>query len=381
MKILSLNCYILGHITYQNILEKTFQESIPEAEFYSLHLTDYFKQDFLGRLVHLLLRQRFPGSGKADYDFHRLRTEVANSFFARRCLERAIKKYQPDVLHVHTQGIALLSASLFQEIPSVISIDCTTAPLATTHPSPAHLTYQPILALEKQCFKNAAHVVTCSDWARKSVIQDYAISPKKVTTIPYGMPLEKFAVIQRPRNLTSKKTCLLFVGNDFTRKGGYDLLTVFLENFVDTCELNIVTNASIDIPDIPSIRVHKGIRPMSPELFQLYQDADIFVLPTHEDVYGVVFIEAMAAGLPCVGTTVMAVPELVQNGVNGFTVSPKDQKSLSEVLHKLVNSPEIRLSMGLAGRKIAEQTFDAKINCRKILNIFEKCLKSKNLDK
>ncbi|AFY30865.1 glycosyltransferase family 4 protein [Calothrix sp. PCC 7507] len=374
MRILSLNCYILGHITYQNILEKTFRESIPEVELYSLHLTDYYKEDFLGRLVHLLLRQRFPGSSKTDYDFHRLRTEVANSFFAHRCLAQAIKKYQPDLLHIHTQGIALLSASLFRKIPSVISIDCTTAPIAASHSSPANITYQPILALEKQCFENAAHIVACSDWARQSVIEDYAISPKKVTTIPYGMPLEQFEIIQRPRNLTSNKTRLLFVGNDFTRKGGYDLLNIFLEHFIDTCELNIVTNASIDIPEIPSIQLHKGIRPMSPELFQLYQDADIFVLPTHEDVYGVVFIEAMASGLPCIGTKVMAVPELVKNGVNGFTIPPKDKNSLYGVLRKLVDSPELRLSMGLAGRKIAKETFDAKINCRKLVSVFDECL-------
>lgn len=244
-----------------------------------------------------------------------------------------------------------------------------------SHPSPAHITYQPILALEKQCFENAAHVVAWSYWARQSVIEDYAISQKKVTKIPFGMSLDQFEIIQRPRNLTSNKTRLLFVGNDFTRKGGYDLLTVFLEHFVDTCELNIVTNASIDIPDLSSIRVHKGIRPMSPELFQLYQDADIFVMPTHEDVYGIVFIEAMASGLPCIGTTVMAVPELVKNGVNGFAIPPKDQKSLYSVLRKLVDYRDLRLSMGLTGRKIAKQTFDAKINCHKLLSIFERCLK------
>ena len=42
IKVLSLNQYIMGHATYQNILEKTFGEHISEVEFYSLHLTDYF---------------------------------------------------------------------------------------------------------------------------------------------------------------------------------------------------------------------------------------------------------------------------------------------------------------------------------------------------
>lgn len=374
LKVMSLNHYIMGHATYQNILEKTFQEHIPEVEFYSLHLTDYFKSDFLGRVIYFLLRQQLPGADKADYDFHRFRTEWANSFFARRCLEKALKNYQPDVIHIHTQAIAYLAVPLFKKYPSVVSIDYTHALLAKEHPYPASITYQPIIAIEKKCFTHAAHIITWSERARNSVIKDYGISPKKVTAIAPPAPLEFFTKIPAREITKQILPRLLFVGNDFSRKGGEDVLNVFLESCANICELDIVTNSDLNLPVLLNLRVHRGVQPLSAKIFELYQKADIFVMPTYEDVYGIVFSEAMAAGLPCIGTNVMTVPELVQDGVNGLTIKPGDRTALKQAIFKLVENPELRLSMGQAAKKIAQVKYDAVSNCKQIAEIFANSL-------
>ncbi|HEY9296661.1 MAG TPA: glycosyltransferase family 4 protein [Phormidium sp.] len=374
IKVLSLNHYIMGHATYQNILEETFKQHIPEVEFYSLHLTDYFKSDFLGRVIYWLLRKQLPGADKADYDFHRFRTELANSFFARRCLEKALQNYQPDVIHIHTQAIAYLAVPLFKKYPSVISIDYTHALLAKEHPYPASITYQPIIAYEKKCFTHATHIITWSERARNSVISDYGISPNKVTAIPPPAPLEFCAKITPKQKTRKNLPRLLFVGNDFPRKGGKDVLNVFLESCANICELDIVTNSDLNLPMLPNLRVHQGIRPLSPEILELYEKADIFVMPTHEDCYPMVFIEAMGAGLPSIGTTVMGVPELVQNGINGLTIKPGDRTALQQAILKLVENPELRLSMGQAGRNIAKEKFDAVSNCNQIAEIFANSL-------
>jgi alpha-maltose-1-phosphate synthase len=141
----------------------------------------------------------------------------------------------------------------------------------------------------------------------------------------------------------------------------------------DTCELDIVSNAPIVIPKIPVIRLHKGLKPISPQLLQLYQDADIFVMPTHEDVYGMVYIEAMAAGLPCVGTTGMAIPELVQNNRTGLAIPPRDRSALLSALQTLITNPELRLTMGLTGRALVQKKFNAITHCQKLLSVFEQC--------
>ncbi|WP_374796763.1 glycosyltransferase family 4 protein [Aerosakkonema funiforme] len=381
IKVLSLNHYIMGHATYQNILEKTFQEHIQEIEFNSLHLPDYFKGDFLGRLLYWLLSKQLPGAHKVDYDFHRFRTELATSFFARRCLERALKNYQPDVLHLHTQAIAYLAAPLLKKFPSVVSIDNTAALLSRDRPFPSPITCRPIVEVERQCFRAADHIITWSERARRSVIDDYGISPTKVTHIHPGVPLELFFGISPQEKSTHSKPRLLFVGNDFVRKGGEDVLAVFMESLSDICELDIVTNASFNLNSTTNVRIHRGIGAFSPEIIKLYTASDIFVMPTHEEVYGIVFTEAMAAGLPCIGTTVMAVPELVQDGVNGFTVKPRDRTALREAILKLINDPNLRLSMGQAGREIAKKQFDAIMNCQQIAKIFaELSAQNKNID-
>ncbi len=370
IKVLSLNHYIMGHATYQNILERTFREHIPEVEFNSLHLTDHFSTDFLGKLVYWLFSKRLPGLGKKDYDFARCRTELADSFFGRRCLVKALKNYRPDIIHIHTQSIAYLSSSIFKKIPAVVSIDYTAALLAKEHPRPANVTYQPIIYFEKKCFEAAAHVITWSKRARDSVIEHYGISPQKVTVIAPPVCLEEFASLTPKKLFNKDRPRLLFVGNDFERKGGEDLLAVFLESLSHLCELDIVSNASIKLPTMPNLRLHQGISRLSPEILQLYAESDIFVMPTREDVYGIVFSEAMAAGLPCIGTKVMAVPELVQNGVNGFTISPGDREALRKALLELINNYQLRLAMGLASKKLAQKQFDAISNCKEILRIF-----------
>lgn len=374
IKVLSLSCYVFGFKTYQDALEKTFGEHIPEVEFRSLHLPDYKKEDFLGRIVNWTLTKQvtgsIPGSNKVDHGFNHFRTTLASSFLTRRCLERYLRTYQPDVIHITTQEIAYLVIPLLRQFPSVITIDLTTALVAAEHSDSVHFTHRPNIALERKCFQSATHLITFSDWARRSVINDYGVSPQQVTTIQNSIPLELFTSLIRPKSPTSDKPRLLFVGNDFIRKGGEDLLAVFLEYLSDTCKLDIVTNASVDIPKLPNLRIHRGVRPFSPELLHLYQIADIFVMPSHEDTSPWVFVEAMAAGLPCIGTAIRGIPEIVQSGLNGFTITPRNRQTLYQVLRKLIDDSNLRLSMGLVSRELARKKFDAISNCKLMSDIF-----------
>ena len=68
-------------------------------------------------------------------------------------------------------------------------------------------------------------------------------------------------------------------------------------------------------------------------------------------------IEAMMAGLPVVATEVGGVPELVEDGVTGFLVPPRDPDALAEALQKLIANPELRRRMSQAGRKKALKEF------------------------
>jgi glycosyltransferase involved in cell wall biosynthesis len=82
----------------------------------------------------------------------------------------------------------------------------------------------------------------------------------------------------------------------------------------------------------------------------LYRDADVFVLPSLEETYGTVYGEAMAAGLPVVGWRAGNLPNLADDGREGFVVEPGNRAALSDALRRLSEDRALRAAMGDAAR-------------------------------
>ena len=80
------------------------------------------------------------------------------------------------------------------------------------------------------------------------------------------------------------------------------------------------------------------------------------------------------AGLPVVATKVGGVPELVEDGVTGFLVPPKDSKALAEALRKLIDDPDLRQRMGRAGRGKALREFTLDRMLRETERVYEEVL-------
>lgn len=359
----------MGHVTYQAVLEKTFRESIPEVDFLSLNHLQKGYRDLFGEKLYAATTLRFPFLRGKDRDLFRLRAELAMSFMANRRVSAFLREQDADVIHLHTQAMALLAPGAFGGRPYVVSLDNTTALLLEDRDIRPRSLYSPLLAMERRCFRSAAHVVSFTERARQSVITDYGIEAGKVSVNYPSIPLEPLISVPRP-GPSRKKVRLLFVGNEFARKGGTDLVSVFARELQDSCELDIVSNDNLDLPDLPGLRQHRGLKPLSPEILKKYEEADIFVMPTREDCIGWVYIEANAAGLPSVATDVMAVPEVVRNNINGLTVPPGDEKALAAALGKMVADPGLRREMGRRGREIAKNEFNPETNYRRLADIF-----------
>jgi glycosyltransferase involved in cell wall biosynthesis len=84
-----------------------------------------------------------------------------------------------------------------------------------------------------------------------------------------------------------------------------------------------------------------------------YLKSDIFCFPTHYHAEGqpLVLLEAMMFSLPIVATDWRGIPDMIENGKNGFLVPIRSPDSLAQILEKLINEPELRKSMGSEGRK------------------------------
>jgi glycosyltransferase involved in cell wall biosynthesis len=87
-------------------------------------------------------------------------------------------------------------------------------------------------------------------------------------------------------------------------------------------------------------------------------DSDIFILSSDWEGFGIVIAEAMAAGKPVVSTAVDGVPELVEDGVTGILVPPRDPKALAQGILQLIKDPGLRQSLGDAAQQRVIERFD-----------------------
>ncbi|HEX9097392.1 MAG TPA: glycosyltransferase family 4 protein [Candidatus Dormibacteraeota bacterium] len=290
---------------------------------------------------------------------------------ARSALARRLRRGPVDAVFIHTQVAAHLAASIMQRIPTVVSLDATPLNFDSQGRSYGHSRNRPAveavkLQLNRSVFRRAAALVSWCQWAADSLVADYGVPQDKISVIHPGVDVTLFRPLDRAGN--RKAVRILFVGGDFERKGGADLLQA-MRRFGPLAELDVVTGSPVDPPPDVVCRVHRGLSPQSPEIVNLYREADIFVLPSRGDCFPQAVAEGLACGLPIVASRTGAIPEMVRNGINGWLVPAGDPGDLSRALESLVLSSSLRRRMGLASRRIAEHEHDADANNRRIIEL------------
>jgi phosphatidyl-myo-inositol dimannoside synthase len=95
-------------------------------------------------------------------------------------------------------------------------------------------------------------------------------------------------------------------------------------------------------------------------LHHLYTESDVFALPSEGEGFGLVFVEAMAHGLPCICVNAGAAPEVVRNGESGLVARPRDVDDLADKLLILAKNSALRSKIGAAARRAYETTFTAE---------------------
>ncbi len=111
-----------------------------------------------------------------------------------------------------------------------------------------------------------------------------------------------------------------------------------------------------------------------PDASQLIYDFDIFVHPSRWEGFGLVFLEAMAAGVPIISTRTSAIPEIVEDGATGLLVPVDDGDALSNALSLLLTNAPLRKKMGLAGRQRLDEDFSVKKMVEKTAKIYQHIL-------
>jgi len=368
-KVLAIAESSMGHKTHIMTMKKYFESS---SCYIDIYWNDQEREIF-ARVINRILNLRFPNKFVQAYnlDLFRFRAQLGYALLAKRLIDRKISQADYNVLFFHTQPLAFLSLNLMQKMPSVVSIDMTNKQASGESTNKHKWTYSPNKFLERQVYLRCSKILTWTEWARSSVINDYGIHPDKVKVIPPGVDTARLVFTDRNHKSSQDLYNILFVGGDFKRKGGEDLLTVFLAQFADKAILHIVTSQDAVSCDHPNVRIYNGVEAYSSLWYELYRQADAFVMPTYGDAFGIVFIEAMASGLPVIASKLTQTAEIVREGETGFLVNPGDRQELAHKLQLLIGNHSLGRQMGKRARQIVEESFDTQNNFQKIELIFE----------
>ncbi len=124
-------------------------------------------------------------------------------------------------------------------------------------------------------------------------------------------------------------------------------------------------------------RIHLLGERFGAELAQEYKNADIFTLPSHWEGVPMVILEAMSAELPVVATRVGGIPDVVQDGENGFLVEVKDEEKLCSALARLIDDASLRKQMGAKNREKALREFGIEKFLTHCDNLYQEILRQK----
>jgi glycosyltransferase involved in cell wall biosynthesis len=316
-------------------------------------------------LAARLLSREAPGLGRLDLDLQPVRWHLVQSWRARRAVDWELDAAPADVLHVSSHSISLALIETMRRIPTFLSLDATIwdwQAMAVWRPLRRYsrALLAPSLALERRALERARAVLAWTPWAQRRT--QLAYPRAHVIEHNPGIDLDRFRpAVRQPR----ERARVLFVGGRFREKGGFDLVSAVEPFLGREVELDLVTPAPV--PERPGLRVHV-LSHDHPALVDLYQQADIFCLPTRADTMGWVLLEAMACATPVVATNVGGIPDLVRNDT-GILVHPAKPRELRGAIHALLNDEGTRIALGEQARAVCEQRYDARRQTAELIRL------------
>lgn len=202
------------------------------------------------------------------------------------------------------------------------------------------------LEREQALYRRARHIFVGGGYVKQSLVKDYGVAPDHVTVAGGGV--DEFFLEHSPGEVPARltKTCL-FVGWDFGMKGGQTLVEAFqiARQTLPDLKLVVVGPEPSEVPAAEGIVAVGPVRERA-ELLPYYRQADLFVMPSLRDSFGFVFLEAMSQGVPCIGSNLNAMPEIIEHGQTGYVVPPRNPQALARAILDFYADPANRARMG-----------------------------------
>jgi glycosyltransferase involved in cell wall biosynthesis len=212
-------------------------------------------------------------------------------------------------------------------------------------------------------------IIANSQHTCKTIASQYRLRADRLHVCYKAIDPARFApVLQARAQVDPHPARVLFVGGNMQRKGLPTLIQAaagVLAKLPDT-EFWVVGQDRA-IPHMEALCRSAGVDASfrfwggksQAELLDFYARADVFVMPSLVEAFGVVFLEAMASGIPVISARAGGVPELVEHGRNGLLIEPGDAGELTELLLRLLADRPLQQRLQKAGLETAQQ-FDVE---------------------
>lgn len=206
-----------------------------------------------------------------------------------------------------------------------------------------------------------------------------------VVIINNGVVASRYVPPYTHKNENKNEVRVLFIGGtDAKRKGIYTLTKAILLVIQKVSNITFVFIGKSELENVEMLSKDLKIEEFVKILGQVseeekifhFHSSDIFVLPTYSEGLPISLLEAMAAGLPIISTPVGGIPEVIDEGKNGFLIQPGDYKALAEKIVILAKDKKARQEMGKNNlHKIMDQ-YDQSIIIRKLSNVYSQLLRN-----
>lgn len=219
--------------------------------------------------------------------------------------------------------------------------------------------------LEGRNARRSPLVLSTSHYCIERIRHHYGVAPDRLALVPEGLDLDLWQPSADPivlADLDARREpfTVLCVARQYPRKRVVDLIDAFAVVVAREPRARLVVIG--DGPEHGALaqRVRQrdllgqvqllGALPDDAEVRGWYRRCSLFCLPSEQEGFGIVFLEAMASGLPVVSTTAAAIPEVVPDGEAGLLVPPRDPEALAQALLRLLGDGELRARLREHGR-------------------------------
>lgn len=283
-----------------------------------------------------------------------------------RLARRVVKDLNPDVLHVHLPFAATILATFS---PGARGRMVYTAHLGETEKRVRDPRFSPDVFLAK---RTAAAVVL--NPTMKEAFVERGVPPDDLRVIPNGVDTAQFddvsaddpERIRAEYGLPADSVLILFVGTVTPRKGVRELVQAVSRMDADRVHFIVVGRTDLDAEYVAEIKEALEADSISdrvsligfvPEddLHALYALADAFTLPSFEEGSSISVMEAIAAGLPVIGSRIDGIVQQVEDGVHGYLVEPGDIEGLAAAYDRIVQNASTRAEMTAAVTERSEE--------------------------